>query len=65
MSTITCVHRKAYASEAAAWAVIYALRARNQDCERLRPQKCDVCPAWHLAKRAPGYVPDPLGGSAA
>lgn len=67
MSSIRCLGKKSYASETAARSVISALRARNQDCDRLRPVKCELCHAWHLAKQAPGFVADdsPFGGSAA
>lgn len=68
MSAIRCMHKKQYASEAAARGVIYALRARNQDCDRLRPVKCELCHAWHLMKQPPGFIPaddGPYGGQAA
>jgi hypothetical protein len=56
MSALACMRKKAYASEQAAQSVIFKMRARQQDTERLTPYRCDHCERWHLGRR-------PLGGA--
>lgn len=60
MSTIAdaaCLRRKAYATETAAQSVIFSLRARNADTERLRAYLCEACSKWHLGRElAPAVV---------
>lgn len=55
MSIFHCMKRRAYPSEAAAQSVIYNMRARKQDVERLKPELCQYCYKWHL-KRVPRGV---------
>lgn len=53
---LTCMRKRAYATERAAQSVIFAIRARNQDSERLQPYKCDVCTRWHIGALPPSLV---------
>lgn len=47
-----CLHRRAYTTEAAAQSVIFNLRARGSDTERLRAYPCETCSKWHLGREA-------------
>jgi len=55
MSGIACIGKRRYESEPEAWSVIFKMRARGQDTERLIPKRCEFCRRWHL-----GRVPSPL-----
>lgn len=52
---LDCMRKKHFASEGAADGVIYNMRARNQDTERLESYKCPHCGDWHLRQRPPGF----------
>lgn len=61
MSMFGCLKKKKYATKAAAESVIYSLRARGQDTERLEAQPCDLCKGYHLGhKPRPPYEAAPL-----
>lgn len=47
---VTCLRKKSFKNEKAAWSVIFTLRARGQDTERLIPYRCDFCREWHLGR---------------
>lgn len=51
---LTCMRKRRYASEQAALGVVYKMRARHQDTERLAPYRCDCCKHWHLGRRGLG-----------
>lgn len=50
-SVASCATKRRYPSEAKAWSVIFNMRARGQDTERLNPFRCDHCHDWHLGRR--------------
>lgn len=48
MSILACLRKRKFSSESACMSVIFKLRARNQDTEKLKPYLCDFCRRWHL-----------------
>lgn len=46
----SCLRKRPYASEAAAWAVIFKIRAEGRDASRLVPYRCATCAKWHLGR---------------
>lgn len=48
-----CYRKRQYVNEREAWSVIFKMRARHQDTERLRPYRCDHCLHWHLGRSPP------------
>lgn len=55
-SQVACIKKKQYTSEAESWAVIFRMRAKGQDIERLQPYRCDHCTHWHLGRTPPGAI---------
>lgn len=49
-SSLSCYRKRHYANEREAWSVIFKMRARQQDTERLVPYCCDTCRLWHLGR---------------
>lgn len=49
--SVACLRKRKYGSEAAAWSMIFRLRAMNRDTARLQPYQCDFCHEWHLGRR--------------
>lgn len=51
---VICYRKKRFPSESAAQSVIFALKARGSDVDRLKAYKCEMCSCWHL-----GHTPAP------
>lgn len=51
VTILACAHKKRYPSETAAWSVIFTLRAKGRDTERLTPFQCEFCSKWHLGRK--------------
>ena len=56
---LTCLRKRRYENEAEAWRVIWKMRARNQDTNRLQPYPCQYCKGHHLGRLPPGLVSHP------
>jgi hypothetical protein len=49
-SIFSCLKKRKYVNEPEAWSVIFKMRAKGQDTERLQPYQCDHCKQWHLGR---------------
>jgi len=47
---LSCMRKRKYDNEAEAWSVIFRMRARGQDTERLVPYSCAYGGHWHLGR---------------
>ena len=54
-----CKNKRPFPCAMAAQSVIYSLRARGQDTERLTPYHCTRCNHWHLGHRERVVTPPP------
>lgn len=61
---LTCLRKRRYDNEAGAWSIIFKMRARGQDTERLQPYRCDYCKRWHIGSLPPTLVSHPPLGAA-